>query len=95
MFLHPSNVLQTVRVIGILILSMLSQLQLSPYYFKRQLCVHFNSLCPKISQYMKEFRTSTIWKEHWNITKSLLDDLSAALNYTISEFASVSSDDVL
>jgi hypothetical protein len=43
------------------------------------------NLCPRFGEYASEFRNSSVWNAHQNVTKALLDAISQAINYKIDE----------
>ena len=51
-------------------------------FFSRTAC----SLCPKFGEYEIKFRSSSVWKNHQNVTKAVLDAVSKAVNFTVGMY---------
>ena len=43
------------------------------------------SLCPKFGEYQAEFWSSSVWYDHQNVTKTVLNDLSNVLNFPVGK----------
>ena len=43
------------------------------------------SLCPKFGEYQLEFKKSSVWNDHQNITKYVLNEISNAINFTVGK----------
>ena len=41
------------------------------------------SLCPKFELYQEEFKNSSVWMKHQNVTNAVLNAISKAINFTI------------
>ena len=42
-----------------------------------------HSLCPKFAEYQLEFKSSSVWKDHQNVTTAVLNAISDAINFTV------------
>lgn len=42
-----------------------------------------HSLCPKFGEYELEFKGSSVWLNHQNVTKAVLNKISQAINFTV------------
>lgn len=43
------------------------------------------SLCPRFGEYQLEFKKSSVWSDHQNITKFVLNEISNAINFTVGQ----------
>ena len=53
------------------------------------LSVLFCRLCPKFGVYETMFKNSSVWKNHQNVTTSVLNAISKAIDFTVGKLLEV------
>ena len=48
-------------------------------------CTYMYRLCPRFGEYEMKFRNSSVWKNHQNITTSVLSAISKAVNFPVGK----------